>query len=381
VKSFIRWTSALLLLAVATGLIGMWQLRARDAMSDWDPDAARHAAKPIPVRTVTVAARDYDETIGGTAVTMPANSATVSIPMRSSQVIDREVLEVNGAVGTEVEKGHVLCTFIPTLFEQTVRQREAAVRQTTKTLDAYRGLNKRKAITELEVAEAEVAVETAQLELAMAERDLELCKMISPIDGVIHEMNVVPHMRVGDGTTVAVVHQLDPIYVQMDYPMERIDSLQVGQEAEVELDAFSQEKFIGKVIRVSPVVSTKTRVLPIMLEIPNPDNRIKAGISGFARVRTIKPGATTVPAVAVMKKQQKAMVFCVENERAKMREIRTGDAIGSGEIEVLDGLKIGEEVVIYGHDSLQENDDVAVDWRKWTRRQEGSMAKASVTGF
>ena len=380
-KSFIRWAGGLLLLGAATVLIGMWQLRARDAMAEWDPDAARHAEKPIPIRTIKVVERDFDETIGGTAVTMPAQSATVTIPPRSGQVIDREVKDVNCVPGGVVSKGQVIATFMPRLFEHTVKQREAAVRQTKLTLEAYRDLNTSKAITMLQVAEAEVNAETAQLELALAKRDLELCNMISPIDGVVQELNVVPQMRVGNGAVVAVIHQLDPIYIQMDYPMERLDSLTVGQTAEIELDAFSQETFTGKVIRIAPVVSTKTRVVPITLEIPNPENRIKAGISGFARVKCSKAGATAIPSVAVIKKQRKAMVFCVEEGRAKIREIQTGETIGSSEIQVLKGLNIGDEVVIYGHDSLNENDLVNADWRKWTRRGEGRMARASVTGF
>jgi len=381
VKSFIRWAGGLLLLGAATVLIGIWQLRARDAMAEWDPDAARHAEKPIPIRTIKVAERDFDETIGGTAVTIPAQSATVTIPPRSGQVIDREVKDVNCVPGGVVTKGQVIATFMPRLFEHTVKQREAAVRQTKLTLDAYRDLTTSKAITMLQVAEAEVNAETAELELALAKRDLELCNMISPIDGVVQELNVVPQMRVGNGAVVAIIHQLDPIYIQMDYPMERLDSLVVGQDAEIELDAFSQETFTGKVIRIAPIVSTKTRVVPIMLEVPNPDNRIKAGISGFARVKCSKAGATAIPSVAVIKKQRKAMVFCVEEGRAKIREIQTGETIGTGEIQVLKGLNVGDEVVIYGHDSLNENDIVNADWRKWTRRGEGRVARASVTGF
>jgi hypothetical protein len=75
------------------------------------------------------------------------------------------------------------------------------------------------------------------------------------------------------------------------------------------------------------------------------------------------------------------MVFCVEEGRAKIREIQTGETIGTGDVQVLKGLNVGDEVVIYGHDSLNENDVVNADWRKWTRRGEGSVARASVTGF
>ena len=185
-------------------------------------------------------------------------------------------------------------------------------------------------------------------------------------------MNVVPGTRVGGASTLAIVHQLQPIYVQMDFPMERLDALRLGQEAEVVLDAYSQEKFTGKVIRIAPVVSTKTRVLPVMIEVDNPDNRIKAGISGFARLKTSKVGATTIPSVAVIQKQQQAMVVCVENNRARIRPVLTGALTDSGDVEVLDGLRTGDQVVIYGQDSLEENDAVNADWKGWTRREVAS---------
>jgi RND family efflux transporter MFP subunit len=156
----------------------------------------------------------------------------------------------------------------------------------------------------------------------------------------------------------------------MDYPMERIDTLDVGQPAEVSLDAFGQETFSGKVIRIAPVVSTKTRVLPVIVEVANPGNRIRAGISGFVRVMSVKPSATTIPSVAVIKKQEKAMVICVEDSRAKLREVQTGPVIQAGHIEILDGLDSGEEVIVFGQDAVQENDVVNADWREWTRRDD-----------
>jgi RND family efflux transporter MFP subunit len=317
-----------------------------------------------------------EETIGGTAVTMPAQTATISIPISSSAAADWQVREVFFRPGATVKQGDVLLTFEAMLFEQTVRQRTAYLSQALSELDAYKRLAQQRAATAMQVNEAQVAVETAELELALANRDLQLCQIVSPVNGVIDQLDVVPQMRIGGGSVVAVVHQLDPIYVQMDYPMERLDSLHVDQTAEVVLDAYAQETFTGRVIRIAPVVSTKTRVLPVMLEIPNPDNRIRAGISGFVRVKSMKSKAKTIPSVAVIKKQQKAMVVCVENNRAKIREVHTGNVTNDGQIEILAGLDIGEEVVIFGQDALNENDPVNVDWQKWTRREFPAVASA-----
>lgn len=369
-RTKIQWISGLLLLAMAAVAIAAWQLRARDAMIQWDPIEARRHDEPIPVRTVTVEKAEISESIGGTAVTMPSNSALITIPLSSSTVVDRQVAKVNCANGSTVRRGDIMLTFEPALFQQTVQQRAAFLAKSVQEMAAYQELLEKKAVSRMQVSEAEVAVETAKLELALAQRDLDLCQIVAPIDGVVDEFQAVPGTRVGGGASaLAVIHQLQPIYVQMDYPMERIDALRVGQEAEIVLDAYSQEKFTGKVIRIAPVVSTKTRVLPIMLEINNPDNRIKAGISGFCRIKTVKSDATAVPSVAVIKKQQQAMVFCVENNRAHIRPVQAGAVTDSGDIEILDGLRTGDQVVVYGQDSLEENDVVNADWRQWTRRE------------
>jgi RND family efflux transporter MFP subunit len=196
----------------------------------------------------------------------------------------------------------------------------------------------------------------------------------SPLNGVVDQLFVVPQTEVAGGTTVAVVTQLDPIYVQMDYPMERLDSLRLDQTTETVLDAFPQDKFTGKVIRISPVVSTKSRVVPVTIEVSNPDDRIKAGIAGFTRVKGRKAATTAVPTLSIINKGGKSMVICVEESRAKIREVRTGAVVREGMIQVLEGLKPGEEIVVYGQKDLHENDIVNVDWQKWTHRTDLEVA-------
>ena len=364
-----RW-AGWALLACAVLLIGAWQFQAREALTDWDPNKARRADQPIPVRTVKVQTQDVQETIGGTAVSVPAQTALISIPLSSSEVTDREVKEVKLWPGATIGAGQTLMEFEPKLFSHVVRQREAVVNKSKQELATLIQLHEQKAASGLQLKEAELAVENAELELALAKRDLELCTIQSPIDGVIDQVSVVPHMRIGGGATLAVIHQLDPIYIEMDYPMERIDSLELGQKAEVVLDAFPQETFTGTVERISPVVSTKTRVLPVTIAVPNPGNRIRAGISGFVRVDSIKPNTTAIPTVAVIKKEHKAMVVCIENQRARIREVQTGPVTQNGQIEVLNGLRSGDEVVIHGQDAVQENDLVNVNWHEWSHRKD-----------
>jgi RND family efflux transporter MFP subunit len=367
-NKLVRIACGLVLLACAVGFVAAWQWRAREALRQWEPTMARNANEPIPVRTVKVDKRELVQTIGGTAVTMPLHTATIAIPLNSATIADRVVKQVHFQPGQSIKKGDVLFEFEPLLFQQTVEQREAMLENAGQVLTTMKDLHAKKAASGLQLKEAEVAIETSQLDLSLAKEDLDLCVVKSPLDGVVDSISIVPQMRVGGGTVLAMVHQLDPIIVQMDYPMERIDSLAVGQSAEVVLDAFPQETFEGKVVRILPIVSTKTRVLPVVIEIANPENRIRAGISGFARVSGDKTKATVVPNVAVIKKDRKSMVFCVKENRACIREVTTGPVVEAGQVEILAGLDPGEEVIIYGQDTVREHDLVNVNWQQWARR-------------
>ena len=235
-----------------------------------------------------------------------------------------------------------------------------------------------------ELTKAENEVEAARMELAVAQRDMERCHIRSPLAGFVTQVDVVPGQVLdifGNSAPLTSVLQLDPIHVILDFPQERIDQVALGQKVQVVLDSFPQDSFDGTVIRISPQVKADLRVLPVTVAVRNPHNRIRAGISGFARL-SIRKTVKAVPVQAVLRQGAEASVFRVEEGRARLRRVRVGNAIGEGMLEVRDGLVAGEEVVIffgniYKHSTnlsrqdgyLQDNDPVDVNWRRWTRRE------------
>jgi RND family efflux transporter MFP subunit len=246
------------------------------------------------------------------------------------------------------------------IFDRSEAEKKIEVAKDAQTV----GLLKDKA--DLEKAQAEF--EKASVDLYLVKHDLERGKIRSPLDGFVNTVTVVPGAEVQVGQVLTQVLKLDPIFAIMDFPQERIDEISVGQSAEVVLDSAPKETLHGKVVRILPQVNPQLRVLPVTIEISNPDNRIKADISGFARIM-VKKKARTVPAAAVIQQGSKAIVFCVEKDgRAHIREVRAGKLSKVGELEIKDGLAPGDQVVVYNQYYLEDNDQVDTDWRKWARR-------------
>jgi multidrug efflux pump subunit AcrA (membrane-fusion protein) len=224
-------------------------------------------------------------------------------------------------------------------------------------------------------------VAVAWLDLKSARRDVGWCQVKSPIEGFIDSrIEISPGQVLSVTSNLAHVVTLDPMHVRLDFPQERMDEVAVGQQTEIVLDSFPKETFQGKVIRIGPVVNPALRVFAVVVEMQNPGNRVKAGVSGFARVK-VKRQAVAIPAAAVIRHGSKAMVFRVEEGRARLREVQVKHPIDLGMLEVSGGVSAGDEVVIYFSNFyrhwreltsrdcyLQDNDPVDVEWRKWARR-------------
>jgi len=232
------------------------------------------------------------------------------------------------------------------------------------------------------LAKAVSDYEGAKAFLTQTQQDFRRLKITATINGFISYDNrpeIIRGATLSIADTLMHVVMFNPVRVHVDFPQERIDMARLGQEADLVLDSWPQEVFKGVVAQITPQVTPQTRTGSVWLMVDNPDNRIKPGISGFARIK-IKRKALVVPETAIREHGTKAVVFCLEQGKAKAREVKTGPILETGLREIRSGLTPGEQVIIfegfYRHAGslttkngyLQDGDAVDASWRQWTRR-------------
>jgi membrane fusion protein, multidrug efflux system len=153
--------------------------------------------------------------------------------------------------------------------------------------------------------------------------------------------------------------RLQPLKLTAEVPEKFAPWIETGREMTVKVDAFPDQVFVGKVVRISPAVSMKSRAFAIEGEIPNADGRLKPGT--FARVQITTDRverAVTIPVAAVQSRYGTNRVFIVQNGQLVGKEVVLGDRLGD-RVEVAQGLDAGTQIVAADVEQLADGMKVA----------------------
>jgi len=173
----------------------------------------------------------------------------------------------------------------------------------------------------------------------------------APIGGTVVQRKVGPGQYISNASTdpVFVIGDLSKVWLIANVPEATALSVKSGQDVEFQVLAETDRTFKGKLNFISAVIDAGTRRLMARASIDNPDNLLKPEM--FARVTVITSGegsAPAVPASSIIYEGEDAHVWVADGDKAlTYRAIETGISTGKY-VEVRQGLKPGEDVVVKG---------------------------------
>lgn len=169
----------------------------------------------------------------------------------------------------------------------------------------------------------------------------------SPAGGVVMmRMPGLEGMAVKPGMELMHIADLSSLWLSVEAFEDQIGSLRVGSEAEVSLSYFPRESFKGRIRYIEPQVNEKTRTVPLKLEVPNADGRLRAGMYATVRFHpAVAKDVVLVPSLAVLRTGRRNLVVVAEEGgRFTPQEVTLG-AEGGGKVEIVSGLDAGQRVV------------------------------------
>ncbi len=167
----------------------------------------------------------------------------------------------------------------------------------------------------------------------------------APISGEITEKRVIAGQAVQAGDNLFLIADRSVLWVDLAVFETDARMLQVGLPVELTVDALPGRTYQGRVTFIRPGVDTTTRTLTARIELPNRDGRLRPGMYVTARLAPASAQRLTVPLTAVLPTGTRQLVFVNRGDGAFVpRDVETGVRSDSL-VEIVDGLKPGDEIV------------------------------------
>jgi len=272
--------------------------------------------------------------------------------------------------GSSVEEG-------TTLIEQDTSTEEAQLREALASVELAR-LNlkrSRSLLASKAVSRSELDTFEAQQKEAVARADnirtvIAKKKIRAPFSGKvgIRQVDLGQDLRAGDA--IVTLQTLDPIYVNVSVPQQYYNQLSNGMKVLISTDALPDETLTGTITSMNPVVDNVSRNIQLQATVENNNEKVLPGM--FATVKLVLPNekkVNAIPATSVLYAPYGDSVFSIEKSDSetdespqltvKQKFVRLGESRGDY-VAVLDGLKIGEEVVSSGVFKLRNGQAVII---------------------
>ena len=294
------------------------------------------AAEPLPVITVKPHAVD---------LAFPAESLVEAVQQATvgAQIAGR-VLEVKADAGQSVKKGDVLMRIDAREAAEAARAAEAQYANAKVSYDRTKSLVSQKFMSSAALDKARADLDAAAANRAAAGAGQSHATIVAPMTGIIARR----HAEMGDmatpGKPLLTIYQPGTLRVTASIPQYRLKAMRDVKTARVEFPELG--KWVDAVkVQILPTADAATHVSQVRVNLPDVP---EATPGMFARVHFVTGQAEklTVPASAVLRRGEVAAVYVqTADNRLSLRQLRLGDAVGQGEIEVLAGLSAGDKVV------------------------------------
>jgi cobalt-zinc-cadmium efflux system membrane fusion protein len=171
----------------------------------------------------------------------------------------------------------------------------------------------------------------------------------SPYKGTVIEKHITLGEMTDPDTTLFTIANLDILWIILNIYEKDLARVDLDQKVEVYVSAYPEEEFNGHTTYISNVVEESTRTVKVRVEIDNSKRMLKPGMFATAKIVTGEPKEIfTVPLSSIQRLKGKEVVFLVKGDGVfECCTIKTGREFET-DIEVLEGVKEGEQVVTEG---------------------------------
>ena len=256
-------------------------------------------------------------------------------------------------VGSSVKKDQVLAEYIYTGDNTQYQQAQEQVAILQKATERMRELHAKGGITQQDMDTQEMQLKVAKMNLETARR---ATKILAPSSGIVTEMNFKVGQVPGQGPFCTIA-KLDQVILKLNVTSKDIGYIKKGATATVEV---AGEKIQGKVTLIPLAANPQTRFFPVEITFNNKNKQLLPGMYVTAELEARKVKGLIIPIEAIVYRNGVNTVWTVTKDgKAKRKVVQVGVQTKT-EVQILDGLEEGDEVMVTGQFRMNDGDKVLV---------------------
>ncbi len=236
-------------------------------------------------------------------------------------------------------------------------------RLTHTVLDRDKLLFDKGAIPKSQLDSAQAAEDDAHADLSATEQQLKIygvdrnhpgdtVKIYAPASGVVISQNVTAAGAAGvtyaGSNGSLTIADLSHVWVIVDVYENDLQTVHLGQHADIRLNAFPGKTFSGTISDIGAQLDPALRTAKVRIQVPNPNNELRLGMFATGTLVASKAEQkTVVPAGAILQLHDRSFVFVPGDQSGVFRriEVKTGRTLPGNIVEILSGLPSGQQVV------------------------------------
>lgn len=343
----------ILVALVALGAIGYKLMSNKEQMAA-NAAVAEIRSEAIPVSITEVKTAQLDKSFRAQGNFAPIQSLTL---LSETQGQIQKVLKRKG---DKVKAGELLIQVESNTMSADLATAQTNAEKAKKDLERFENLAAGDAITQRQLEDARLAAKSTQAQLVAARQRLAKTRITAPISGEINEIYVEVGSYLNAGTKLYDIVNVDKLKLQVKVNESEVLLIGKGDKVTVKANAGSGQEYEGVVTAIA-AQADPTLKFDVEVEVKNAaNNNLRAGMYGTAFFEIAEQrDALLLPRETIVGSIQNPSVYVVKDGKATMRKVKVG-VVTQDQVEILDGVQPGEQIVRSGQINLREGINVSV---------------------
>jgi len=215
-------------------------------------------------------------------------------------------------------------------------------------------------ISNAQLDQTRTRAESARLNRELAKISLKKSLISAPLNGTVKTRHVKVGEFVRKGDKLVEILDLSGVIVKINIPEQEILDIKIGQKIEVALYILEDKTFLGKVKNIGLEADSENRTFPIEIFVKNDSSKLRPGMLARATfTKIVDQNQIVIPRHTIIEKEIGRVVYVFENGKVFQRNVKVG-LTQQDQVQIINGLKIGEFIVVEGHTKLTDGEDVNV---------------------